>query len=217
MMLVATKKREEEYCTMTENILNVANKYADGLSEVRERRSQWMAQHKEVRNRLKQIAEYLNQEARYQPGFFVDTNHAFNEDINGTCADLPSLTFRSGEMPMEISFRNASGGKKEYLEEGFRITFSPVITGQVVILLQPHYNTLSAEKPGYFNLAIIDAPLAMTPEFIDQVIARGMEIAYYSSFTGLADKQKKAMEETQVQHEHTPIGFKRYESTEKVK
>ncbi len=202
---------------MIETILNVANKYADGLKSVLERRQQWLDHHKEVRDHLKEIASELNEKAAYKPGFYVDTNHAFNEEINGTCADLPSLTFRCGDYPLDLSFKNAAGERRDYVEEGFYITFTPIITGQVIVLLLPHYSKLVSEKPEYINLAVIDHPEKLVPEAIDQLIARGMEMAFYTSFTGMVERQKMEIHETENQHMHAPIGFKRYESTEKVK
>ena len=202
---------------MFDNILNTANKYAIGFKNVNERRGQWLEKHKEVKEHLKSIAAALNAQASYNPGFFVDTNHAFNEEINGTCANMPSLTFRSGAMPLNIIFKNAAGERKEYVEEGFHISFIPTINGQVLILLLPHYSTLNNEKPEYIDLAVIDSPDNLTPDLIDQVIARGMEIAYYTSFTGMMEKQQKAQASEEKTYEHAPIGFKRYESTEKVK
>ncbi len=202
---------------MLENILNAANKYADGLKNVMDRRTQWLASHKTVHDHLLEIAKYLNEKALYNPGFYVDTNHAFNEEINGTCAAMPSLTFRSGAMPLNIVFKNAGGDKREYVEEGFHITFTPTIIGQIVVLLAPHYSSLSTEKPGYLDLAVIENPAALTAEVIQQIIGRGIEIAFYSSFTGMVEQQQKLNSEDQKKFEHTPIGFKRYESSEKVK
>ncbi len=202
---------------MIDLILKITDRYAEGLKGVLDRRSQWLNHHKEVRDHLKEIAAVLNEKASYKPNYFVDTNHAFSEEINGTCANLPSLTFRCGEMPLDLSFKNAMGERKEYTEQGFYITFTPVITGQIIVLLLPHYSPLIGEKPEYINIAVIDHPENLTPDAIDQIIARGMEMAYYSSFTGMMDQQKLELHEQENQRPHTPIGFKRYESTEKVK
>src|SRR5438477_88031 len=120
---------------MIEDILNSANKYADGIKQVCDRRAKWVKKHEELKNHLSEIADYLNKNAGYKQGFFIDTSHAFNEDMNGVCTEMPSVTFRSGDMPMLVTFRNSIGERKEYTEEGFRITFTPIITGEVIILL----------------------------------------------------------------------------------
>lgn len=200
-----------------EKILEVANRYAQGRKEVEERRSRWLEHYKEVREHLAAIATTLNEKADYKPGFFVDVNHAYNEEINGTCAKMPSLSFRSGDMPLNISFKNANGERKEYTEEGFYIVFTPTITGQILVMLQPHYSTATSQRPEYEHIAMVDDPAQLTNDIIDQLIARGMEAAYYSSFTGMVALQQKELEESQKQqYRPTPIGFKRYESTEKV-
>lgn len=200
-----------------DKILDIANRYAVGLKEVEERRANWLDHYKEVREHLMAIATYLNEKADYKPGFFVDINHAYNEDINGTCAKLPSLTLRSGDMPMNVSFKNASGARKEYTEEGFYIIFTPTLTGQILVLLQPHYSTATGERPEYVNIAVVDNPGQLTNDVVDQLVARAIEEAFYTSFTGLVALQHKEMEESQKQYRPEPIGFKRYESTEKIK
>lgn len=200
-----------------EKILEVANRYAQGEKEVEDRRSQWLDHYKAVREHLVAIADYLNAKAAYKPGFFVDINHAYNEDIHGTCAKLPSLSFRSGDMPLNVSFKNASGERKEYVEEGFYLVFTPTLTGQILVLLQPHYSTSTQERPEYAHIAVIDNPGQLTNDVIDQLVAKGMEEAFYSSFTGMVALQQKELEESQKQYRPEPIGFKRYESTEKVK
>ncbi len=95
---------------MFDNILGIANKYAEGLQHVQERRTQWLQKHKDLKEQLKQIADHLNANTTYPQGFFVDTLHAYNEDTHGTCADMPSITFRSGDMPMMVTFKKSSGG-----------------------------------------------------------------------------------------------------------
>ncbi len=201
---------------MTDKILLVANRYALGLKNVEDRRAEWLEHFKEVRTHLTEIADLLNQKAEYKPGFYVDTSHAYNDDINGTCAKLPSLTFRSGDMPLNVSFRNAIGEKKEYIEEGFYLVFTPTITGQILVLLQPHYSN-GSEKPEYINIAIVDHPKQLTSEVIDELVAKAMEVAFYSSFTGMVDLQQHEMQqESQKQYKPEPIGFRRYESTQKV-
>ncbi len=201
-----------------DKILMVANRYAEGLKKVEGRRAEWLEHFKEVRAHLIEIATLLNETADYKPGYYVDTSHAYNEDINGSCAKLPSLTLRCGDMPLNVSFKSASGEKKEYIEEGFYLTFTPTITGQILVLLQPHYSTSAGEKPDYMNIAVIDHPAQLTSDVIDELVAKGMEVAFYTSFTGMVDLQLKEMEESQKEyHQPAPIGFKRYESTEKVK
>lgn len=198
------------------DILNAANLYADGLAHVQERRKQWLEKYKDIREYLKTFADHLNNNATYKQGFYVDTNHAFNEEIHGTCSGIPSLTFRSGDMPMQISFRNSGGERREYIEEGFYIVFTPTVTGQILIMLLPHYTSVSEEKPDYINLAVVDNPANLTEEVIGSILARGIEMAFYSSFTGMVELQKREMHETQKQQKYSPIGFKRHESTEKV-
>ena len=200
-----------------EKILEIANRYAQGKKEVEERRAVWLEHYKDVREHLAAIATFLNEKAGYKPGFFVDVNHAYNEEINGTCAKMPSLSFRSGDMPLNISFKNANGERKEYTEEGFHIVFTPTITGQILVMMQPHYSSATEQRPEYEQIAVVDDPAQLTNDIVDQLIARGMEGAFYSSFTGMVALQQKELEESQKQqYRPTPIGFKRYESTEKV-
>ena len=203
---------------MLNNLLIVANKYADGVAHVQNRREQWLKKHTELKDHLKQVADHLNENARYKQGFFIDTLHAFNESMNGTCADMPSVTFRTGEMPMLVTFRNSLGERKEYMEDGFSITFNPTITGQVVVLLFPHNNDLNKTPPPYATLAVIDEPGMITMEMVDQLITAGMEAAFYTSFTGMAEQPLTTQQPADLQPpvQHNPIGFKRYDTTQKV-
>lgn len=202
---------------MLNDILNIANRYGEGVKKVQERKDQWLAKHVELVAHLKEIADHLNKNTTYKQGFFIDTLHAFNEDMHGTCADIPSVTFRSGEMPMLVTFRNSMGERKEYIEEGFSITFNPTITGQVVVLLMPHTSDLNKAETPYSSLAIIDEPGSLTMDIVDQVIATGMEAAYYTSFTGMSE-QGSGDEQPQahIAAPRNPIGFKRYETTQKI-
>jgi hypothetical protein len=200
---------------MDNGILDIANLYAKGLAGVDSRRSQWLEKYKEVSSHLKEIATYLNEHAAYKPGYFVDTSYAYNEEINGTCAKIPSVTFRSGVMPMNVSFKSASAEKKEYTEAGFHLTFMPTITGQVLVLLLPHSTSLDKEKPEEIHLAVVDNPSALTMNDLDTIIQKAMKMAFYSSFTGMVELQEQEIHK--VQPKHTPIGFKRHDSTEKVK
>jgi hypothetical protein len=202
---------------MLNDILNAANKYADGLKSVLDRREHWLVKHKELKDHLKKTADYLNVNTTYRQGFFIDTLHAFNEDMKGTCAEMPSITFRSGEMPMQVTFRNNIGERKEYIEQGFHITFNPTITGQIVVLLLPHYSDLNEKPLPYTTLAIIDDPGQLTMDFADEMIRKGLEAAFFSSFTGISEQGEEEQPEPNPSHEHNPIGFKRYETTEKVK
>jgi hypothetical protein len=88
---------------MFDDILQAANLYDDGLKRVLSRREQWLSKHAEIRDHLKEIASYLNDNAAYKQVFYVDSLHAFDEVISGTCTDMPSITFRSGDMPRKGS------------------------------------------------------------------------------------------------------------------
>lgn len=207
---------------MLDNILQIANQYARGLENVEQRREQWLGKYVELRDHLKEIAEYLNANATYKQGFFVDTLHAFNEDINGTSSKMPSVTFRSGEMPMQVTFRNSMGEKKSFFESGFHISFNPTITGQIIVMLEPHQSALNAEPLPYNTLAVINNPSQLTMEITDAIIARGIEAAFYSSFTGMSEQPNITGSENDNQQlpsstQRNPIGFKRYETTEKIK
>jgi len=204
---------------MLNEILQIANLYDTGLKHVQSRRDQWLKKHTELRDHLKEIADFLNTNAAYKQGFFVDTLHAFNEDTGGTCAEMPSITFRTGNMPMLVSFKNGMGERKEYNEDGFRITFTPTITGQLIVLLFPHTSDINKTvTPQYATLSVIDEPDQQTMDIADQIILKGMEGAFYSSFTGMGEPGKADEEQvTPLQApRHNPIGFKRYETTEKV-
>jgi hypothetical protein len=203
---------------MIKDILNTANLYAEGLNHVQLRKDHWMKKHEELIAHLKEVADELNKSAAYKQGFFVDTLHAYNEDMNGTCADLPSVTFRSGDMPMLVNFRNALGEKKEYTEEGFQISFNPTVTGQILVMLNPHQNDLNKTPLPPMMLVVIDDPDLITMEDVDTILAKGMEAAFYTSFTGMGERQEQPEQgEAMSAHRPNPIGFKRYETTEKVK
>jgi len=148
----------------------------------------------------------------------VDTLHAFNEEINGTSSEMPSITFRSGEMPMLVTFHNVMGEKKSFVEDGFHISFNPTITGQIVVLLLPHQSEMNKQPLPYTTLAVINDPGQITMDIADQIISRGMEAAFYTSFTGMSEQPGENPEQLQPSvNERNPIGFKRYETTEKVK
>ncbi len=205
---------------MLVDILNAANLYANGVKHVQDRRDQWLKKHAELKDHFKEVADYLNTNAAYKQGFFVDTLHAFDENINGTSAAMPSITLRSGPMPMLVTFRNTMGEKKEYTEEGFHITLTPTITGQVIAFMIPHTSELNKTPPQYISLAIIDEPGKLTMEIADAIITKGMQIAFYSSFTGMGEQQQgenAADQPLPVPHSRNPIGFKLHETTEEVK
>lgn len=201
---------------MLSDILNAANLYADGVKHVLERRDQWLKKHVELKDHLKEVADYLNTNATYKQGFYVDVLHAFDEDLNGTSAAMPSVTLRSGTMPMLVTFRNSMGEKKEYTEDGFHLTFAPTLTGQVIVLLLPHQNILSKDEPQFTTLSVIDEPGKLTMDIADQIISKGIELAFYSSFAGMSE-QNEINEQTPNLNQRNPIGFKLHETTEKVK
>jgi hypothetical protein len=119
-------------------------------------------------------------------------------------------------MPMLVKFRNTSGDLKEYFEEGFKITFSPTITGQILILIFPHYSNLDETPPPFQTVAVLNDPSQLTNDMIDEIVTKGLETAYYSSFTGLAEINIEN-EEQKYPKPVNPIGFKRYETTETMK
>lgn len=203
---------------MFEKILNASNRYDEGLAHVYSRQDQWLAGHERVRDHLRTIADCLNKNTRYKQGFFVDTLHAFNEGMRGTSTRMPSVEFRSGEMPMPLTFRNSIGEKMTYKEEGFSVSFTPTITGQIMIMLQPHYSDLDPEEPQLITLGIINEPSQITDAMIEDVIEKSFEIAFQSSFTGMAERHINNDEESQenIPVKRNPIGFRRHETTEKI-
>jgi len=200
---------------MFEEILKAANRYDEGLAQVHSRQDQWLASHERVRDHLKAIADYLNVNARYQQGFFVDTLLAFNEGMRGTNNRMPSVEFRSGPMPMPLTFRNSIGEKMTYKEEGFNISFTPTITGQVIVLLQPHYSDLEEDQSQIVPMGVFNEPSQITNDVIEEIVAKGMQIAFYSSFTGMAERQGEEGEELNPV-KRNPIGFRRHDTTEKI-
>jgi hypothetical protein len=202
---------------MLNDILSKANKYAEGLEKIQARKEQWLKKHTELKAHLEKIADYLDANTTYKQDFYVDLLHAYNENMHGTCADVPSVCFRSGDMPMYLTFRNSLGERKSYVEEGFSITFNPTITGQIVVYLVPHESDLNKTPPPYSSLAIIDDPASLTMEIVDQLISAGIEAAYYTSFTGMGDRvTENDQAESHAPVQRNPIGFKRYETTQKV-
>ena len=199
---------------MMKELLKAADKYTEGLVKVTKRRTQWMESSKKLADRLHEIANYLNENTSYKQPFYVDKLHAFNEEINGSCKDMPSITFRSGDMPMMVSFKNAAGDHIDYMEDGFKITFSPTITGQILVLFLPHFSSLDENPPEFKTMAVINDPGQITNDIIDQVILKGLGFAFESSFTGLAEITLE--DDDQSQRNSSPIGFKRYDTTEKT-
>jgi len=202
---------------MMDDILRAADLYADGLDHVRARRDAWLNKHKELRDHLKEVAAYLNSNTKYKQGFFVDLSQAFSEDNHGTCSTMPSVTFRSGAMSMLVTFKNTMGERKEYDEEGLRITFAPLITGQVIVMLSPHESALNKPEPEFSTIAVIDDPAELTMEIADEILGKAIEAAWYTSFTGIAERDDREEAAKRQQSAHTPIGFKRYETTEPTK
>jgi hypothetical protein len=199
---------------MSDSLLNAADLYAKGLQRVESRRQQWIDKHTELRDHLAKVAEFLNEHSKYKQGFFVDTLLAFNEDMNGTSTKMPSVSFRSGPMPMLVTFRNTMGEKKTLMEEGFHISFNPTITGQIVVLLLPHQSELNKEPLPYSTLAVINEPEKLSMDYADELIEEGIEAAFYTSFTGMGEQQE---DNRQPVYERHPIGFRIHETTEKVK
>ena len=210
---------DQKNAPMLNDILDIANRYASGLQHVHERKDKWIKKHDELKEHLTAVAVNLNAGTAYKQGFFVDSLHAFYEDMNGTCSEMRSLVFRSGDMPMQVVFSNEKGDKKEFTEHGFQVTFTPMVTGEIIVLLLPHYSELNKTPPSVTSLAIFNDPLALTMDETDKLIARGMEMAYFTSFTGIAEQQAEdelPSGPPKIPH-HNTIGFKRYETTEKNK
>lgn len=194
---------------MLKNILDAANKYAEGLKHVQHRREIWAKSSEELKTQLKEIADYLNKNSQSKIGFFVDSYYAFDETINGACIEMPSITFRSGDVPMDLTFRNDDGNTIAYAEKGFQITFNPSPTGEIVVWLVPHHNNLQTEQePKYTTLMIIEDLDNFTPQMVEDIIEQGIEVAFYSSFAGITEIKDQASAS------YAPIGFRRYETTE---
>ena len=119
---------------------------------------------------------------------------------------------------MLVTFKNSVGERKEYVEEGFRITFNPTITGEIAIMFLPHRSNLDKEPAQYTGVALIKDPAELTMDMASEIISKSMEAAYLSSFTGLSDLPEDTEPDAlPVLRHHEPIGFKRYETTEKIK
>jgi len=194
---------------MIKNILNSANKYSTGLEHVQHRRELWVKKSEEVKTHLKEIADYLNQNSTSKIGFFVDSSYAFDETINGACIEMPSITFRSGDLSMDLTFKNDDGNIITYAEKGFQITFSPSPTGEIIVMLLPHHNNLQTEVPKFITLTIISDLDKLTTDVVDEIVAKGTDAAFYSSFTGISELKDMPA------NGYNPVGFKRYETTEK--
>jgi len=200
---------------MMTDILKVANMYADGIKQVMDRREKWIQKATEVKEYMSKIATYLNENAAYKPGYYVDTFYAFDDKTSGTCVEMPSITFRSGDIPMSLTFRNKDGNTISYAEKGFQITFNPTPTGEVAVMLFPHHSDFYKTEQPYFTLMIIDNLDDLTPDHIDDILIKAMQDAFYTSFTGMAETNNDVGEMTTKTY--TPIGFKRFETTEKAK
>lgn len=199
---------------MLTDLLNAANKYTDGINNVQQRKHEWQKKSIEIRDHLKEIATYLDTNSTYKPGFYVDTYHAFIEEINGVCNEFSSVTFRCGETDMGLVFRNNMGQKKAFVEKGFQLTFNPTITGQVLILLLPHHSDLTDKEPEYINIGVINNIEQFNNDALDTVVSKALEIAFHTSFAGMAEQQE--IPQAPPVHHYTPIGFKKFDSTEKL-
>lgn len=186
-------------------ILKAANKYAEGVTHVEKRRVKWLLKSNELKAMLLEIADHLNTNAEYKPGYYVDLSHAYDDEINGTCVQMPLLTFRSGNMSMGMSFNSAVNGIKEYTEKGFRIGFYPAVTGLVFVMLHLHHNDFQPEELPPVSLMVIDNPDELTKELVQELIAQGIETAFQSSYAGISEHQEPT---------YSPIGFKMHDSTE---
>ena len=191
------------------DLLAAADRYAHGFNNVMDRRRKWIEKFPVLQKHLKDVADDLNARTAYKQQFYVDKLHAYSEEINGTCKELPSITFRSGSMPMQVVFRNAGGSTKEYYEEGFHITFAPTITGQIMVMITPHYSNLDENPPEFKTMVVINDPAQMTDDLVDHILAKGIEMAYYSSFTGLADVNPA--DGGTENAPPSPIGFRKFE------
>lgn len=200
---------------MLNEILKIADQYSQGLAQVKARKSAWLKKHIELKDHLKEIAEYLNQNTTYKQGYYVDLLHAFDEASNGTCEDMPSVAFRSGDMPMMVSLTGEGCKIDDFTEHGFSISFNPSITGEVHVLLYPHHNNLSKTTPEVIPMAVISDPETISTAMIDDLIVRCMTLSYYSSFTGITDLENQSQAAAE-QPKYNPIGFKRYATTEKT-
>ncbi|MEI8278593.1 MAG: hypothetical protein WCG87_02450 [Bacteroidota bacterium] len=188
-----------------DNLLKAANKYAEGLKHVERRRATWQIISKELKGILLEIADHLNSTAEYKPGYYVDLSHAYDDEINGTCVQMPLVTFRSGNMPMGMSFNSSVNGIKEYTEKGFKIGFYPAVTGLIFVMLHLHHNDFQPEELPPASLMVIDDPNELSKELVQELIAQGIETAYQSSYTGISEHQEPT---------YSPIGFKMHDTTE---
>ena len=192
-----------------EQILQAANKYSEGLNAVLKRRKDWLDHYKTVRERLQKIAEYLNTNSSYKQHFVVHTHRAYNDSIEGSCTEVSALVFKSGEMSQHLTFRNAIGEHAEYVEGGFELTFSPSITGQIVLMMLPHTGTMNIHKREQQVVAIIDNPMSLTHDLIDDIVTKALMAAFHTSFTGMAEQNEEMMTEQAKIQQRTPIGFRR--------
>ncbi|HXS37459.1 MAG TPA: hypothetical protein VN721_12215 [Flavipsychrobacter sp.] len=190
-----------------DTVLDLANKYAEGLKKVEERRAKWLKKSEEIKSYLTKVASDLNEKADYKPGYYVDIYYPYSEEIKGHCFHMPSIGFRSGNTPIGIVFENESGSTMVYSEKGFQIIFNPVLTGQIIVGLNPHINDFIKSEPQFTTITVVDDPDQLTNEEINRILLDAMEQAYYSSYTGLAETDGEIKS-------HAPIGFKKFETTE---
>ncbi|MFI5384262.1 MAG: hypothetical protein ACHQXK_08535 [Methanosarcina thermophila] len=151
----------------------------------------------------------------YKPGYYVDKAYAFDEKVNGTCVQMPAVTFRSGDVPVNMHFKDSDGKVTEYTEKGFQITFSPTPTGEIAVLLFPHHSELHQTETPYTMLMLINDLDTLTIELVDDIVSEGMEAAFYTSYVGMGEANKvQEQEHDQQRSGYSPIGFKRYHTTQ---
>jgi len=195
---------------MTEQILQAANRYAEGVNAVEQRRHAWMQKAIDVEKHLKEIADYLNANAAYKANYYTEVQHAYDEHTDGSCIAMAAVMFGTRKMPMMLVFEDKDKKKKEVFESGFVLSFSPSVTGQIVVQLLPHHNELQPEPPVPVVLEIIDEVDKLTNEDLDGLIIAALTNALHTSFTGVAEAEKYNKET------RTPIGFRMHEGTTTV-
>ena len=180
---------------MIEQILQAANRYADGVNAVEQRRHAWAQKAIEVEKHLKEIADYLNTNAAYKANYHTEVQHAYDEHSDGSCIAMPAVILGSGKMPMLLVFEDKDKKKKEIFESGFELSFNPSVTGQIIVQLIPHHNELQQQPPMPVVLEIIDDVSKITNEDLDALVINAL--------TAEAERYNK---ETR-----TPIGFRMHE------
>lgn len=178
------------------DILKTESQYQRGMENVMTRRKAWDTKAKELEGWLHEIAQHLNENSLYAPGYRVEEQFATKNDM--LCNSWSAINFKSGHMPTGITYCDGRSCIQDS-ERGFVLSFSLGYSGKVFVYLTGHYIE-GVSKPGTLPMANFKSADKLTKEVVFDLVNVAIDRAHQSSFVGWH-------EEHEIQ-EVEPIGFK---------